>query len=56
MASGSDGCTSLMSSYDTSANRNIPISIFISEKKVLPFTVLLVGGIYAAVAATFIFE
>ena len=31
-------------------------SIQISEKKVLPFAVLLLGGIYAAVAAIFYFQ
>ena len=31
-------------------------SIVISEKKILPFVVLLLGGMYAAVAAIFYFE
>ena len=59
MANGSDGSMSLVSKqYIREVYFFIRkvYSILISEKKILPSAVLLVGTIYAAVAAIFYFE
>ena len=46
-----------MSLVRTDITSNIrEVHSIISEKKILPFAVLLVGAIYAAIAAIFYFE
>ena len=54
MANGSVGSMLLVRTNDT--NIRVIFLITISERKVVPCAVLLVSGIYAAVAAIFYFE